>query len=445
MILAQNKLLRLATVFLFYFTQGVPIGLFFFAVPAWLGANGGSVDEVASVVAAASLPWTLKFVNGFLMDRYTYLAMGRRRAWIIGAQFLMVAILLLGAALQPGADQVQLLIALAFAANAAVTFQDVGIDGLAVDIMEEDERSFAAGIMFGAQMLGMSFSTWMNGRLMEDMGVAAGYMASGAVVAIVLFYGIIIREREGEKLLPWTAGDEHPRNRAIQVEAWWPLIRDSLKAMLAPLSIVLLVLLLMRAVPLGISESIFPVLGPELAGWEASQYTDIIAAAQFAAGLIALVLGGLAVRIIGAQRSAMILFALTAAYALTFALSPDRWSDGGFVSAYLWVEAIVSTLVAVATIPLAMRLCQPQVAATQFTLYMTTANFGRPLGAAIAGATVGAEVAGTTLPFYIVGTLFSIGVIIMLVVKFPTRAPQAEEAVEQGVIVEPGEPLPDPR
>jgi len=70
----------------------------------WMAANGESTTSVAAVVGASTLPWTLKLINGFLIDRYTFLPMGRRRAWIIGAQGLIVLILLAGAALSTGGD-----------------------------------------------------------------------------------------------------------------------------------------------------------------------------------------------------------------------------------------------------------------------------------------------------------------------------------------------------
>ena len=103
LVLTQSKPLRLLTLLLLYFTQGFPIGLFFYVVPAWMGANSASTGAIASVVATASLPWSLKLVNGFLIDRYTFLPMGRRRAWIIGAQLVIVAVLVAGALLSPDA------------------------------------------------------------------------------------------------------------------------------------------------------------------------------------------------------------------------------------------------------------------------------------------------------------------------------------------------------
>ena len=157
--LSESRTLRLFAVFLLYVAQGVPIGLFWFAIPAWMAANGASAADVAYVLGLTALPWSLKFVNGFIMDRYTFLAMGRRRVWLIGAQLVLIASLLAAAAISPAASDIWLLGAIGFAVNAATTFQDVAVDGLAVDIMEEEERSRASGMMFGGQSIGMTLST----------------------------------------------------------------------------------------------------------------------------------------------------------------------------------------------------------------------------------------------------------------------------------------------
>ena len=67
-ILAENRSLRLFTLFILYVAQGVPIGLFWFAIPAWMAANGAGAADVGYVLALTALPWTLKLVNGFIMD-----------------------------------------------------------------------------------------------------------------------------------------------------------------------------------------------------------------------------------------------------------------------------------------------------------------------------------------------------------------------------------------
>lgn len=71
LVLEHSRTLRLFTLFILYVGQGMPIGLFWFAVPAWMAVNGASAADVGSVAALTALPWSLKLINGFIMDRST--------------------------------------------------------------------------------------------------------------------------------------------------------------------------------------------------------------------------------------------------------------------------------------------------------------------------------------------------------------------------------------
>jgi MFS transporter, PAT family, beta-lactamase induction signal transducer AmpG len=417
MILTRSKPLRLLTPFLFYFTQGFPVGLFSYAVPSWMAANGVSTAAVASVVAMASLPWSLKLVNGFIIDRYTFLAMGRRRSWIIGAQAVIVLALLAGAALSPGPRDVFLLAAFAFAANMAVTFQDVGIDSLAVDIMAEDERAKASGIMFGAQTLGIAAATGLGGALLEAYGFAICMIASALIPAGVMIYGSVIREREGEKRLPWSKGESHPHNRAIQVAAWLPLLKNALRAITAPLSLALLPVLLANSLPAGAHEAFHPGLATGLAGWSLSDYTNVIATSQLIVGLLGLVVGGWAVDAIGAQRSTIIVLLIQIVMAVAMIAAQPYWTNDTVLTGYFFGGEFISTFASITLIPIAMRLCSPAVAATQFTIYMAVANFGRPLGASLAAATAGA---GSPLLMYgLIVAIYAAAAVWLLIIRFP--------------------------
>lgn len=428
MILTRSPALRMLTLLLFYFTQGFPIGLFFYAVPAWMAAGGATTAQVASVVGTAALPWSLKLVNGFLLDRYTFLPMGRRRIWIIGAQTLIVTVLLAGAVISPGQRDVFLLAAIGFAANMAVTFQDVGIDSLAVDIMAETERAKAGGIMFGAQILGISAATALGGILLERGGFAIAMVIAALVPASVVVYGIIIREREGERRLPWTSGQSHPHNLAIQVEAWWPLLRNGTRAALAPISLALIPILLLRALPGGAGEVFHPVMAVETAGWAASDYTNVTSLTGLVAGLLGLVLGGWAIDAVGAQRSLVILMVTYALLMVGMGLAQPYWAEPGVLTGYLAIESILGTFVAIATIPICMRMCSPAVAATQFTIYMALANFGRPLGASLAAATAGAG--EPAMMYFSLAALWVGGVVLLFVVRYPTGEARLHDAAE---------------
>lgn len=427
MILERSARLRLLTVFLFYFTQGVPVGLFFYAIPAWLASNGASTTAVAGVVSAAIMPWTLKFFLGFIMDRYTFLPMGRRRIWIIGAQSTIVAALLFSAVLSPGSNEVWLISVLAFLANSGTAFQDVSIDSLAVDIMPEEERAKAAGIMFGGQMLGISSTTFVAGQLISTIGTTAGYLSAAAAVMLVLIYGIAIREREGEGRFPWSGGKPHQRNLAIQVEAWKPLLTNSARAMIAPFSLFALLIFVFRSMGPGIAEAFHPGLAVNVGGWSQTEYTNTVSAAQFTFAILALTVGGWTVAKIGAQRAGLFMCFAIAIFALCFGLAKDYWSNGALLTAYFWQNEFFATMMSVAFIPIAMRLCDPRVAATQFTLYMAASNIGRPLGNAIAATST--EMGTPQLMYFIHAGTFFILCAVLIFVRFPIRAPNLDEII----------------
>ncbi len=75
--LADSSLLRYITFIVLYFAQGVPAGVFGVAFPAWMAINGKSAAEIGSFMAVAMAPWSFKIIAGPLMDRFTYLPMGR--------------------------------------------------------------------------------------------------------------------------------------------------------------------------------------------------------------------------------------------------------------------------------------------------------------------------------------------------------------------------------
>ena len=95
--LTENPVLRYLTFSALYLAQGIPEGITFFAIPAWLAMNNKTPMEIASFVAVISIPWSFKILVAPLMDRFTILSMGRKRPWVIFGQLgLIVAFLAIG-------------------------------------------------------------------------------------------------------------------------------------------------------------------------------------------------------------------------------------------------------------------------------------------------------------------------------------------------------------
>lgn len=417
--LSQSRKLRLFTVFILYVAQGVPIGLFWFAIPAWMAANGASAGDVAYVLGLTALPWSLKLVNGFLMDRYTFLAMGRRRVWLIGAQLMMIALFIACAMLSPGVKDIALLGAIGFAVNAATTFQDVAVDGLAVDIMEEEERAQASGMMFGGQSIGMALSTALSGAAIVAYGPSAAYLLSALFIAIVTLFMLATRERRGERLLPWSTGAASEINLAVQSDRWGPMLRLTIMSIIRPASLCFLPILLIKGAQYGVLTGATPLIATGSAGWAEDHITTIAGTAQLVAGIAGMTIGGLLGDRLGAKWASTLFLTCWLILNATMFLAQPLWADSRFLTGFVISWFSLDTLITVATLPIAMRLSHRTVAATQFTLYMALSNFGITLGAMLLGL---ADRLGGIAPLFGLLALANVAaILIMLVARFPTR------------------------
>ena len=419
LVLEHSRPLRLFTLFILYVGQGMPIGLFWFAIPAWMAVNGASAADVGSVAALTALPWSLKLVNGFIMDRYTFLPMGRRRIWILGAQGVMIGSLIIAAIIDPSVTDVAVLGAIGFTVNMATTFQDVAVDGLAVDIMTEDERARGSGMMFGGQSIGIAAATAICGFVIDDFGAPAAFLIVAGIIFALCVYIASFRERDGERRMPWSAGKAHERNIKIQLDAWWPLLKSTLLSMGRLVSLLWLPVLFGRGILYGGLTGATPLIGANFVGWEVAQISALTATAGLAAGVLCMTLGGWLGDKFGAKRIAIMwcVFQLVMISAMYF--GEAYWSNPliFIVFVYLWIS--FDLLLTVAVLPISMRLCDPKVAATQFTIYMAIANFGVSFGAFMLGKTD--AMGGLASIFLVVGAGIAVALALLIWVKYPRR------------------------
>jgi PAT family beta-lactamase induction signal transducer AmpG len=423
--LSQSRKLRLFSVFILYVAQGVPIGLFWFAIPAWMAANGATAVDIAYVLGLTALPWSLKLVNGFFMDRYTFLAMGRRRVWLIGAQLVMVALLLACALLSPGVKDIVLLGAIGFAVNVATTFQDVAVDGLAVDIMEEDERARASGMMFGGQSIGMALATALSGAAILAYGPSAAYLLSALFIGAVTLFVIATRERPGERLLPWSPGEASTINRAVQADRWWPILKSTWRSIVRPVSLIWVPIVMIRGVQFGLLTGATPLIATGSAGWNEADVTALVGTGQLVAGIAGMTVGGYLGDRLGSKWATILTYGCWLVLNTTMFLTMPLWADSQFLTVFVITWLTLDILVTVATIPTSMRLCSRTVAATQFTLYMALSNFGITLGAWLLG--LADRIGGIAMLFGLLALANVVAILIMLLVRFPTR--QIEETL----------------
>ena len=383
--LSEHPSLRFVVLFLLYFAQGLPFGLIDFSLLAWLAQNGASAADIGSVLAVVILPWTFKLAYGLVMDRYAFLAMGRRRPWIIIGQLGLVAAFVAMAFVNPGVHQISLIAAFAFALGLSSAVQDVAVDGLAVDILPADEIERVNGFMFGGQAIGVATSAAASGYLIAYYGLPAAVLTLAAIIAAILVLVLIVRERPGERLLPWTSGAASQRNLDLHLGAFGPIFRNLSAAMFTRQTLILVPALIAVVAAWGIFLGLAPLFAANILGWEKNIYSAWSSQAMLVAGLASGLLFGLAAGRWGARRMFILSALLAAATALAMLGLRDQWTNPVFLIGAIFIFTALAFLRGVAGGSLAMRLCTPAIAATQFAVFMAILHLGRTIASASLG------------------------------------------------------------
>lgn len=206
LILQKNPRVRFATGAMMYFAQGIPQGLLAIAIPAWLASEGASAGEISSYLAVIVLPWAFKLLSGPLMDRYEFLAMGRRRPWVLGAQLGLTLALFSLMLVERPAEQIGLLMLLGMFINVFAATQDVAVDGMSIDLTPVREQGRLNAFMGFGKAIGWSTSAALSGLLLATGGIKAAAIVAAAVSGLVWLLFVFVLEREGERRLPWTSG-----------------------------------------------------------------------------------------------------------------------------------------------------------------------------------------------------------------------------------------------
>jgi PAT family beta-lactamase induction signal transducer AmpG len=383
--LTENSITRYITFSALYIAQGIPEGITYFAIPAWLAMNDKTPLEIAAFLGVVGIPWSFKILIAPLMDRFTILSMGKKRPWVIFGQLgLILSFLAIGFLPDPLNNTFGLMTA-GFFISFFGAFQDVATDGMAVDVIPVNQQARANGLMWGTKIVGISLSLVAGTALINAYGFTTAISSLSIAVIIIMIIPIYFRERPGEKLMPWTLGEASHDSKKTQLRSWKHILKSLYKVVSLKSSLLFSIGVLATGALFGLMDTLLPIFTIQELGWTNSSFSEVFSITTLIGGFLGMFIGGYLVDYFGKIKMLTLYLAIITFLIAAFAFMTDLWSNNTIVYAFILSYYTFYTFLCIAIFASGMHLCWKTVAATQFTLYMALSNMGRAAGAASLG------------------------------------------------------------
>ena len=412
--MSQSARTRFTVATLLYFAQGIPKGLLQIAMPAWLASQGLSAYAIASYLALVILPWVFKLLTGPLMDRYQYPAMGLRRPWILGAQLGTALSLCLLTWVDDPVNQMGLLTAIAVFVNVFAATQDVAVDGMAIDLVPETEQGRINAFMSCGKAVGWAASAALSGVMLGTVGLGTTALLGAGVSFVVFLLFLGVRERDGERFLPWTSGKSVA---PIQNDRSLLSVIRSLNGVLwTRSSIVIFLVLFFYGLISGYGDALMPIAAIQLFQFTPEQWSGLVASMGLIGAFLALGIGPLIDRF-GVKSISILALGLVGAHAMLLALTEFLWVNELYVQIMLSLWVLLDPAVMVCMIAIAMSICSRGISATQFAVYMSAANLGASSGSKLYG--IVSEQIGFVQSYFLLAGLLVFTLCILIMFRRP--------------------------
>ena len=356
--------MRLLTLCLLYVAQGIPWGFMATTLPAYLTSKGLDAGFVAATLSFTTLPYSFKWIWGPIIDSFTIPSLGRRRPWIIFAQGMM-ALTLVALVAFDLTVQVQLLAWMILIHTVFNALQDVAVDAYAVDVLADNERGRANGLMYGSKYLGGAVGGIVMAYVIADYGLRSALFAQTLILLGIMVMPIMLREPASDVPARRSGADiAHSLGQAFSLKS----------------TLVAALLVLSANFAIGFVTATGYALFVGHLKWKPESYTSITGGwGLLVGGLAAAATGFLTDKFGRKTVAAVACFGLAGGW-LLFAMNTGAWENRTFIYLLSFSEAAFTAMLSVSLIAMCMDLSWSKIGGSQFAAYMALSNFSTTLG-----------------------------------------------------------------
>jgi len=382
---------RVLIVLFLGFSAGLPLALSGSTLAIWMRESGVNLETIG-LFALVGTPYAVKFLWAPLVDALDLpllsRLLGRRRAWLVLAQLLLIGAIVFLGFCDPAASPLVVAIGALCVAAASAT-QDIVIDAFRIESLDDREQAAGMASYVAAYRIGMLVST--AGALFlvsafEAMGTGRhaawtwGYVVMAALVVIGIATTLIATEPEKSAAAEAVHATENPLTRVAKAAIG--AFAEFLTRDMALVALAFVVLYKFTDAFAGAMTAPFVI---DL-GFSRNEYAAIVKGVGLAATLIGGFAGGFLARVFPLATSLWIGGILQAFANLSFTWLALVGTNTAALAFAITAENFTSAIGTVIFVAYLSALCRnPLHTATQYALLTALAAVGRTYLSSVAG------------------------------------------------------------
>ena len=378
--LVESYRARVLTLCALYVAQGIPWGFITVTFVTYLAVEGVAAGQLAFLLTLGTLPWSVKFLWGPIIDRFQFPEMGKRRPWILIAQSGMIVVLSSMLLIPNMSSNVTVVGVMFLVYNIFTALQDVSTDALAVDVLEPHEFEKVNSYMFTSKAVGGIIGGAGLGTIIGFVGIKGAIVLQIPILVVIMLVPLFMTERPGEKLYPWSESTKSDVEEQTIEQKNFKEIFNSIKIAFSFRSAQLGVLLSLIISLSYFLIPILPLLFVRELGWTEEQFNATKGGVILIVTMLGYMVGGQLGKQFGGK--AIIIYAAfsTALITTFWGMNESLWSNGLFMMTVWSLQTFVWAMVSINIYSLMMRITWTEVGGTQFTGYMAMMNLSAIIG-----------------------------------------------------------------
>ena len=203
----------------------------------------------------------------------------------------------------------------------------------------------------------LALGTW----LLNEYNFTVSILTLAAMIGIIMLVPLFLRERQEEKILPWTNGTASPETKKLQLTNWTALFKSIYRVFSLRNSLLLASIAFITQGSYNYLDVLLPIFTVTELGWTNLDYSQIYATATFIGWIIGMLAGGILIEKFGKKQMMSIYFFGMVASTLTLVFIKSYWINTIFIYSYMIIFPVFQTFASIGLFAIAMQCCWKKV------------------------------------------------------------------------------------